>query len=268
MDSLSVLIITRNASDLLEDALESIKTLSKNITLVNNGSTDNTLEIARDYGATIYSYNDPDLGKQRAFALSKIKTEWVLCLDSDERATPELCKEIFETISSRSKHNGYYIYFQTHFLGKPLYYGGENYKKLWLFKKDCVTIDPSYVHEKFILTKGKAGILKNKMLHYSYRSIFQMFIKFHNYAKREALQKYNDGEKSSLKKIFLYPPHMFWARFIKDKGYKDGLFRIPLDIGFAYMEFMTYLLLAVKYRKIDAEINLPTCRQVQHDISI
>jgi hypothetical protein len=36
---------------------------------------------------------------------------------------------------------------------------------------------------------------------------------------------------------------MFWARFIKDKGYKDGFFRIPLDLGFAYMEFLTYVLM-------------------------
>ena len=41
----------------------------------------------------------------------------------------------------------------------------------------------------------------------------------------------------------MYPTHMFWSRFIKDKGYKDGYFRIPLDLGFAYMEFITYITL-------------------------
>ena len=70
-----------------------------------------------------------------------------------------------------------------------------------------------------------------------------MFGKFTDYAKREARQKINKGEKSSIKKIVFYPLHMFWARFIKDKGYKDGIFRIPLDVGFAYMEFLTYVLI-------------------------
>ncbi|PIZ67364.1 hypothetical protein COY12_02075 [Candidatus Roizmanbacteria bacterium CG_4_10_14_0_2_um_filter_33_96] len=60
-----------------------------------------------------------------------------------------------------------------------------------------------------------------------------------------AKEKYLSGEKSSFKKVFIYPIHMFWARFITDKGYEDGLFRIPLDLGFAYMEFVTYFMLAI-----------------------
>ena len=73
-----------------------------------------------------------------------------------------------------------------------------------------------------------------------------MYKKFTNYALLEATQKYLDQEESSLKKVTLYPLHMFWARFIKDKGYKDGLARITLDIGFGYMEFLTYLALFFK----------------------
>ena len=68
-----------------------------------------------------------------------------------------------------------------------------------------------------------------------------MYCKFTRYALNDAKQKSIKGEKTSLKKIIMYPMHMFWSRFIEDKGYKDGLFRIPLDLGFAYMEFVTYL---------------------------
>ena len=73
-----------------------------------------------------------------------------------------------------------------------------------------------------------------------------MYKKFTDYAIRNASEKLKKGEKTSIKKIFIYPVHMFWARFIKDKGYKDGFFRMPLDIGFAYMEFLTYFLLIFK----------------------
>ena len=73
-----------------------------------------------------------------------------------------------------------------------------------------------------------------------------MYKKFTAYAFWEAKDKFKSGERSSLKKLILYPVHMFWARFIKDKGYKDGYFRIPLDLGFAYMEFLTYASLAIK----------------------
>ena len=70
-----------------------------------------------------------------------------------------------------------------------------------------------------------------------------MYGKFTDYALREAKIKKEKGERTSLRKIFFHPAHMFWARFVEDEGYKDGLFRIPLDLGFAYMEFLTYITL-------------------------
>ena len=70
-----------------------------------------------------------------------------------------------------------------------------------------------------------------------------MFLKFTDYGVRMAKEKYFAGERSSFKKIFFYPAHLFWARFISDKGYEDGLFRIPLDLLFAYMESVTYITL-------------------------
>jgi len=105
---------------------------------------------------------------------------------------------------------------------------------------------PVLVHERITIKKKRTGKLKGKIHHHSYRSISQIYKKFTRYAFWEAIQKRQAGERPSFKKIFLYPLHMFWARFFKDKGYKDGLFRIPLDLGFAYMEFLTYFLLLIK----------------------
>ncbi|PIS16108.1 hypothetical protein COT62_00145 [Candidatus Roizmanbacteria bacterium CG09_land_8_20_14_0_10_41_9] len=117
---------------------------------------------------------------------------------------------------------------------------------LRLFKKNHTKISPNLVHERFELVSGKAGILKNPIIHHSYRSLSQIFAKFTNYGRREAERKYRKNEPTSLKKIVLYPLHMFWARFIKDKGYRDGFFRMPVDLGYAYMEWLTYMLLLRK----------------------
>lgn len=245
--SLSLLIITKNAEDLINDAFNSVRELVDEIIVIDNYSTDNTIKIAEKYGAKIFFKKGDDLGKLRKFGLNKVSNDWILVLDSDERLSTKLKKEIKSLFKNKDKklmkYNGFLIPFQNHFLGYPLNYGGENYKKLILFNKKYIRIKPALVHEKFELRKGKLGELKNKVLHYSYRSLFQMYKKFTNYAIREAKQKIKSGEKSDFKKIFLYPIHMFWARFIKDKGYKDGLFRIPLDLGFAYMEFLTYFLI-------------------------
>jgi glycosyltransferase involved in cell wall biosynthesis len=241
-NKLSLLMITKNGQELIEKSLTSVIGLVDEIAIIDNYSSDRTVTIAKKFGARIYFNREENLGKQRRFGLDKVSNDWVLVLDSDEIVSEKLAKEIKLKIVY-SENYGYYIPFQNHFLGRPLRYGGENYKKLILFRKKSVKIHPSMVHEKFELKQGRAGYLKNKIYHYSYRSLWQMFRKFSDYAIREAKQKSKDGEKSSFKKIFLYPPHLFWARFIKDKGYKDGIFRIPLDLGFAYMEFLTYFLL-------------------------
>ncbi len=243
---LSLLMITKNAEQLLEKSLQSCDEMVDEIVIVDNYSKDRTREIGKKYGAKIYLNEESDLGKQRLYGLKKVTGDWVLVLDSDEIISDQLRSEIKLKVKSsklKIKYEAFYIPFQNHFLGRRVNYGGENYQKLWLFRKDTVVIGSALVHERFELKKGKIGKLKHKIYHYSYRSLSQTYRKFTDYAFREAKQKIQNGEKTSLKKIFFYPIHMFWARFIKDKGYKDGFFRIPLDLGFAYMELLTYLLL-------------------------
>ncbi|MGB9707701.1 MAG: glycosyltransferase family 2 protein [Microgenomates group bacterium] len=257
---ISLLIIAKNSEGMVGKALKSVKELVDEIVFVDNGSTDKTIEIAKEFGARIFINKTNDLGQLRKFGLEKCQGEWVLVIDSDEVVSRPLYNEIKTLVKNKSKLNkfdGYFIPFQNHFLGKKLKYGGENYKKLIFFKKKVVKIGSALVHEKFELKNANPGELKNKIFHYSYRSLWQMYKKFTNYAIREANQKLKKGEKASLKKIFLYPLHMFYARFIEDKGYKDGILRIPLDLGFAYMEFLTYLILFLKSNiKMKKRLNL------------
>ncbi|MDO8610674.1 MAG: glycosyltransferase family 2 protein [bacterium] len=240
--TLSLVIIIKNAEKLLENTLLSCNDLVDEIIAVDDYSTDSTIDILKKYNAKIYSHHEMDLGLQRKYALKKAYGKWILILDSDEMLTSEVKKEISEIIKKDlNSIDGYWVPFQTHFLGKPLYHGGETYKKMVFFKKDKVKIKANLVHEKYEVEEKRAGVLKNKILHFSYENIFFMYKKFHDYALRAGKQKLKDGEKSTLKKIIMYPIHMFYARFVHDKGYKDGLIRIPLDFGFAYMEFVSYL---------------------------
>jgi len=237
---LSLLVITKNSGSLLEKSLSSAAGLVNEIIVVDDGSTDNTLSIAKKFNAVIFKNHEENLGNQRALGLSKCQGEWVLMLDADEVVSGDLKKEIQEIISRQSDVAGYYIPYQNHFLGKAVYYGGENYKILRLFKKSNSVIPENVIHEH-VKVKGKLGLLNGKIYHYSYRSLCQTFRKFTDYARREATRKTLNGEKTTIWKLVSYPPHMFWARYIKDKGYKDYFLCILLDLGFAYMEFLTYL---------------------------
>jgi glycosyltransferase involved in cell wall biosynthesis len=248
MKRLSLLMIAKNAEELLDKSLESTEGLVDEIIIVDNGSIDKTVEISKKYKAHIYTNSDKDLGKLREYGFEKTTGDWVLMLDADEVLSQELKNEIASFKRSPeavTKHTGYVIPYTNHFLGRPLKYGGENYKILRLFKRDMVKIDSALLHEKFEVTQGTVGELNHPIYHYSYRSLAQVYKKFTDYALRDARQRKQKGEKTSLKKIFLYPIHMFWARYIEDKGYKDGLFRILLDLGFAYMEWLTYFYMAL-----------------------
>jgi len=239
---LSVLMITKNAAETLEKSLASVKKIADEIIIVDSKSTDRTVEIAKNYLAKVYVKEFTDIGKQRIFGLSKATGKWVLILDCDEIVSEKLMKEIKSKIeNARIKINGYYISYQNFFLNKRIQYGGEDYKMLRLFRRVKLYIEPSLVHNKIEVRDERIGCLKGKIFHHSYRSFPQMFGKFTDYGIRMAKEKYLAGEKSSFKKIFIYPTHIFWARFFEDKGYEDGLFRIPLDLGFAYMEFITYV---------------------------
>lgn len=242
---ISLLISTKNSEETISYTLNSAKNFFDEIIIIDNLSKDKTLDIAEKFNTKIVKYRGNNLGRQYQKGLKKAKNLWIFILDSDEILSEELKKEILFLSKTKkiNRFDGYLVPFKNHFLGRPVNYGGENYRILRLFKKNKIRITLEKTHQKYILKSKKLGILKGKIIHYSYRNVFQIFKKFTYYAIEEAKKKFIRREKSSFKKIFLYPIHMFYARFIKDKGYKDGIFRIPLDLGFAYMEFVTYIFL-------------------------
>jgi glycosyltransferase involved in cell wall biosynthesis len=249
---LSCILITKNAAETLARTLASVTDLADEIIIADDCSTDGTVEIAKSYGARVIHSPEPSEGKQRIVSLQAARGEWVLCLDSDEVVSPELHQEIKAILhsSQTQKHqpSGYLIPYTNFFLGHPVRHGGESYQALRLFRRNAVKVDVQPIHATFVLTSGRSGVTTGTIYHYSYRSLAQVFRKFTQYSFREAARKHAAGERSGLKQITLYPIHMFYARFIEDKGYKDGLFRIPLDLAFAYMEFLTYWLLLTRYR--------------------
>jgi hypothetical protein len=188
--------------------------------------------------------NISDLGAHRQQLLSQIKEPWVLMLDIDERISEELAQEIKQAlVKVNPQISGFRIPYQNHFLGRPLIQPAEQYAKVRLFRQDQAHFPSALVHEDVVVT-GKIIQLSGKILHYSYRTPFQVFGKFTDYARREASQKFTAGERVTIKKMILYGPHMFYARFYRSGGHQDGWHGLILSLLFAYMEQLTYILLA------------------------
>ncbi len=246
--TLSVVMITKNAAEVIEDALKSVKGLWDELLVDDDKSTDGTRETIEQYGGKIFSLKNKNLGERKQWLVDKVKGDWILLLDSDERVSQELYKEI-KKIQKKTPKNivGYRIPYQNYVFGEPVYWGGEQYSKVRLFRKSKAIITPLSLHEE-VMVKGDVGTLHGVIHHYSFRTPSQLFGKFTQYARIAAYEKYKKKEHLNLSKLFLYGPHMFWARFIKDKGYKDGWRGFILAFAFAYMEGLTYAMLLWRKR--------------------
>lgn len=187
-----------------------------------------------------------NLGVRKQELVRKVKADWILILDTDEVASEELKKEV-ETIekgNGNKKIVGYRIPFQNYVFDKPVYWGGERYSKIRLFKRGYGRVTPVPVHEEVVVS-GPIGDLNGVIHHHSYGTPWQVLKKFTYYAWLVAKEKSKAGEPIIIKKLFLYGPHMFWSRFIKEHGYRDGWRGLFLASAFAYMELLTYIYLLI-----------------------
>ena len=227
---------------MLKSALEAVSWADE-IVLVDSGSTDKTLEIARQFNAKIVYRAFDGYGSQKNFATSQASNDWILSLDDDEILTPELQQEIQNLSLSTTNYNGFKIPRSLIFLGKLLKFSGE-YKRLTLrlFNRKQGNWNAEYVHES-VEVNGKIGTLKHQILHDSYRDLTDYFNKFNKYTSLGAKTLAERGKTASSFKIISRFPTTFLKIYLLKGSCLDG-----------YAGFMWALLTAinpvVKYAKL------------------
>jgi glycosyltransferase involved in cell wall biosynthesis len=218
---ISVVIITFNSEFALEKVLTAVSWANE-IIIVDSGSTDNTLEIARKFGINVIYHKFEGYGTQKHFACSLAKNDWVLSIDDDEVVTESLKKEL-ETIDFlKTEYSGFKLPISLVFLGKLLKYGGE-YKKLHLrfFNKNKGNWNQSGVHEGVELT-GKIGQLNEQILHYSYANLHDYFAKFNNYTSIAAQSLFDQNKTVSSFKVLTRFPLSFLKNYLIKGSILDG----------------------------------------------
>lgn len=181
---LSVIIIAKNEEDRIKACLESVKWADE-IIVVDNGSTDQTLKIAKEYTDKIYQVDLQDFAEIRNFAFDKSRGEWVFFVDADERVLEPLKKEI-EVIVSFSDFSAYAISRKNIIFGEEVKYG-----PFWpdwvirLFRKSDFEGWEGKIHEqpKF---KGKLGYSSQSLLHLTHRDVDQIVLKSLDWSRIDA----------------------------------------------------------------------------------
>ena len=239
---ISITLITLNSEKTLKSVLEAVSWADE-IVLVDSGSTDKTLEMARQFNAKIVYRAFDGYGSQKNFATSQASNDWILSLDDDEILTPKLQQEIQNLSLSTTDYEGFKIPRSLIFLGKLLKFSGE-YKRLTLrlFNRKQGNWNAEYVHES-VEVNGKIGILKHQILHDSYRDLTDYFNKFNKYTSLGAKTLAERGKTASSLKIITRFPTTFLKIYLLKGSCLDG-----------YAGFMWALLTAmtpvIKYAKL------------------
>ena len=192
---ITCIVLTKNEELNIRNCLESIKDLAERIVIVDSGSTDNTLNIASEYGCDIYKHDFKSYAHQQNWAIDNvsISTKWVYRIDADEVVTADLKKEILEQTEKHSDDdvNGFVMSFKIFFLGKLLKHAG-NYPflNLVIWKNGKGRFSERFMGEHAILSEGKSIILKNYCEHHDCKSIDTWISKHNWYATREVIDFY------------------------------------------------------------------------------
>lgn len=234
-------IITYNEEDNIRACLESISWVDE-IVVVDSGSTDKTVDIAREYTERVFFNAWEGMKEQKTFAVSKASHPWIFSLDADERVTEDL-KTSIQKILQHPEHDGYRFPRQNYFLGKWLKHGGWYPDHvLRLFRKDRGHFGGINPHDKVIIEKGTVATLDFPIVHITYKSLAQYIHKQNLYSSISAEEKVK-SEKPGAVSPFLIMMKMaekFFEVYIFKKGFLDGFHGLIAAIGATYATFLKH----------------------------
>ncbi|MBF0153599.1 MAG: glycosyltransferase family 2 protein [Magnetococcales bacterium] len=219
---LSAVIITLDAAKVLSPCLASLDFVDE-ILVVDSGSSDQTLDLARQAGARILHQPWLGFGPQKQFAVSQAQHPWVLCLDADERISPELKQSILATLRATPKHQAFRMARRNRFMGRWLSHG-EGYPdpNLRLYHRDHGMWSQDPIHEH-VLATGTVGWLHGDLLHESAPSLDEYLAKQNRYTTLQAHRLVERGYHPRLRHLLLNPVLRFIKFYLLRLGCLDGL---------------------------------------------
>lgn len=240
MSSLSVIVITKNEALNIEACLESVR-WAQEIVVVDGGSDDKTVELARKFTENVFVKSWEGYGASKNFALEHCTCDWILWLDADERVTVELSQEI--QVITLQGHNAFQVYEiprRAFFLGKWIKHCG------WypgyvarLFKRGSGRFSDNKVHERFEF-EGSFGRLRSDLLHYTDPNLWHYFEKFNRYTTLAADEMNERGAPSRINQLIFRPPWVFIRMYILKMGFLDGVQGLILSVLSACYVFTKY----------------------------
>ena len=236
---LSVTVITLNEERNLRDCLESVR-FADEIIVVDSGSRDLTLSIAKEFKARVFQEPWKGFAGQKNSAQDKAQGPWILNIDADERVTEDLRLEIRKVLEEDSPVAGFRVPRKNFFCGQWIRHGGwyPNYQ-LRLYRKEAGRFAPREVHEQ-VEVKGPVGTLISPLDHYTYHSISDYVKRMDRYSELSARQYLKEGRRVSWPEILLRSWFTFIQMWVLKGGLLDGANGLILAALYSQYTFIKY----------------------------
>jgi glycosyltransferase involved in cell wall biosynthesis len=232
----SVFIITKNEEEHIEKTLKSVS-LFDEVILVDSGSTDSTLDIAKRYGAKIYTHSWQGYAKQKQYAMSLCSNEWVLNLDGDEQVNPSLINA-FKEIIEQDKADSVRFWRNDIFIDKPLSTWSKKPNNHRLYKRSKSFFDDSRLAHESATVNGKEIFINETFDHFGYGSIETLTTKNNNYSSLKANEKFAKEKRYSNVKLITIFPIVFIKEYFFQRKIFSGKRGFILAIMGAYYAFI------------------------------
>ena len=235
---LTVIIPCKNERENIGACVVSARQVADEVLIADSGSTDGTLEIARELGCRIIEREYGTSGDFKNWAIPQAAHEWVFILDADERITPKLAAEIRGVLNDR-KHDGYWVYRLNHFMGHPIRYGPwKNDRCLRLFRRNLGQYVGPTDHAEVELSSGTVGRLGERLTHYTCDSYSQYLPKVERYADVQARLWHAAGRDAKLRDLLFRFPLRFVQGYVFRLGFLDGLAGLQVCMLVAYLSWL------------------------------
>lgn len=258
MNTISVVISAFNEERKIRRSLESVQWADE-IIVVDNNSTDKTVQIAKQYKAKIYSRtNNPMLNVNKNYGFEKSNCSWILNIDADEVIPEALHSEIIETLKTGSEFDGFWIPRKNIIFGKWIQNGlwwPDN--QLRLFRRNRGKFPCLHVHE-YIKVDGKTDNLVQPFIHFNYETVTQYIYKMDTiYTENEVANQVSLEYKLAWFDAIRFPTSDFLKIYFAQRGYRDGLHGLVLAILQSFYSFIVFAKLWEREKFNDIEINIP-----------
>lgn len=235
---ISVIIPCKNERDNLGACVVSARQIADEVLVADSGSTDGTLELARELDCRVIEREYRTSGDFKNWAIPQAAHEWVFILDADERITPELAAEIRSAIE-QPLHEGYWVYRLNHFMGHAIRFGPwKNDRCLRLFRRDLGRYVGPTDHAEVELSSGSVGRLRERLTHYTCDSYSQYLTKVERYADVQARVWQAEGRRAKLSHLLFKFPLRFVQGYCWRLGFLDGLAGLQVCMLVAYLSWL------------------------------